>query len=311
MTQHKPWTIAAGFAAGGILLAVGIVLQLVVGSVDWSVYAWPVNVYVLGVFVALIVVAHALRDRFRALRFLSSLQAAVPALVCAVALTIVMGLVRQDGAGGWLSDMLSFWPFVIIYVYIAFILGLVTLKRSSLMLRQRRDASAARQRRPRRWLDDAAFLLNHLGLFLALVCATLGNADVQRLKMVTATRTLQWRAIDEQMRVVETPIAIELKRFILETYDDGSPRRFASDIEVVTRTGKDFLATVDVNHPVKVDGWKIYQYDYDAEQGADSQTSVLELVRDPWLPAVYASIFMMLAGALLTFLGINRKEVNA
>ena len=178
------------------------------------------------------------------------------------------------------------------------------------MLRPRRDASAARQRRPRRWLDDAAFLLNHLGLFLALVCATLGNADVQRLKMVTATRTLQWRAIDEQMRIVETPIAIELKRFILETYDDGSPRRFASDIEVVTRTGKDFLATVDVNHPVEVNGWKIYQYGYDTKAGADSRISIFELVRDPWLPYVYAGIFMMLSGALFMLFTNGRKEVK-
>ena len=52
------------------------------------------------------------------------------------------------------------------------------------------------------------------------------------------------------------------------------------------------------NKPVTVDGWKIYQYGYDTQMGAMSQTSILELVRDPWLPAVYTGIYMMLAGAV-------------
>lgn len=33
--------------------------------------------------------------------------------------------------------------------------------------------------------------------------------------------------------------------------------------------------------PVEVDGWMIYQYGYDTQKGAESQTSVLELVSDP------------------------------
>ena len=143
------------------------------------------------------------------------------------------------------------------------------------------------------------FLLNHLGLFVILVAATLGSADMQCVKMVVTPRTSEWRAVDAQMRVVELPIAIELKRFIMESYDDGTPRRFASDLKIATRDGKNLLATVDVNHPVTVDGWMIYQYSYDTELGPESQTSILELVRDPWLPAIYAVFFMLLAGALL------------
>ena len=56
---------------------------------------------------------------------------------------------------------------------------------------------------------------------------------------------------------------------------------------------------MDVNKPYEVDGWKIYQYGYDTQMGAQSQISILELVRDPWLPLVYAGIYMMLAGAVL------------
>ena len=105
------------------------------------------------------------------------------------------------------------------------------------------------------------------------------------------------------------PLAVELKRFIMETYDDGSPRRFASDIQIFTQSGKNILATVDVNKPVEVDGWKIYQYGYDTQMGAQSSTSILELVSDPWLPAVYVGIYLMLAGALcMMFNGKKIKE---
>jgi ABC-type transport system involved in cytochrome c biogenesis permease subunit len=55
---------------------------------------------------------------------------------------------------------------------------------------------------------------------------------------------------------------------------------------------------VEVNKPLKAESWKIYQYDYDARRGPESQYSVFLLVRDPWLPGVYLGIFLMLAGAL-------------
>jgi ABC-type transport system involved in cytochrome c biogenesis permease subunit len=67
---------------------------------------------------------------------------------------------------------------------------------------------------------------------------------------------------------------------------------------IKTTADEGILATIDVNKPVEVDGWKIYQYGYNTQMGAMSQTSILELVSDPWLPLVYAGIYMMLAGAL-------------
>ncbi len=110
--------------------------------------------------------------------------------------------------------------------------------------------------------------------------------------------------------MTELPIAIELERFIMEKYDDGSPKRFASDIHITTRSGKDLRTTVDVNKPAEVEGWKIYQYSYDTEAGEKSQISIFEIVSDPWLPAVYTGIYMMIAGAVLMFASGVRKHNN-
>ena len=250
----------------------------------WEALAWPFNGILLAGLLAIIAGMHLKRKKGYVFHFIGTSQAAVPALVYTVVLTITMGLTRQEEGGTWLNNMLTFWPFVLIYVYLAVILGVVILRRLSHLSS---------------WRRDLPFLLNHLGLFLTITTATLGSADMQRLRMITVVGEPENRALTAENTIRRMPLTIELKRFILESYDDGMPKRFASEIQIETKTGKHIEATVDVNKPVDVDGWKIYQYGYDTQMGAMSQTSVLELVKDPWLPLVYTGIFMMLAGALL------------
>ena len=289
---NKPWTMKEGFLIGGGLIVIGLLLQLSVGPVVWDAFAWPVNGIVLGGFVAIIVTMHLSRGKLYAFRFLSTYQTAIPVMCYAVVLTIMMGLTRQTPGGRGLSNMLTFWPFVLIYVYMALIVGLVVMK-SKLSAKSPSKIVAG---------------LFHLGLFITMTTATLGNADMQRLKMITAIGEPEWRALDQQGRVKEMSLAIELKKFIMETYDDGSPKRFASEIQIQTKSEKSIQATVDVNKPVEVDGWKIYQYGYDTSMGAQSNTSILELVSDPWQPYVYLGIYMMLFGGVLMFVfGVRRK----
>jgi len=317
---NKPWTFKEGFLIGGGLIFAGLMLELSVGPVVWETFAWPVNGIVLAGFIVMLTAMAYLRKKVYAFQWMSTYQAAIPAMVYAVVLTIIMGLTRQrlqvgelgsgmQVNGTWLNNMLSFWPFVLIYVYITVILGLTVHRR----LRKIFRGQSSMKR-------DIPFMLNHLGLFIALTTATLGNADMQRVKMICGIGEPEWRALERPRvgelgsgmqggAVKEMPIAIELKKFIMETYDDGSPKRFASEIQILTKTGKNIETTVDVNKPYEVDGWKIYQYGYDTQMGAQSQISILELVRDPWLPFVYTGIYMMLAGAVCMFVIGGRKRV--
>ena len=287
---NKPWTMKEGFLIGGGLIVAGLALELSVGPVVWDAFSWPANGIVMAGFLLLIAGLFLLRKKVYAFRFVSTYQAAIPAMVYAVILTIIMGMTRQQIGGTWFNDMLSFWPFVLIYVYIALILGVIILHRLFNF-----QLSIVNLKK------DVPFLLNHVGLFLALTTATLGNADMQRVKMITTVGESEWRALDNNGAIKEMPLAIELKKFIMETYDDGSPKRFASEIQILTKTGKNIETVVDVNKPYEVDGWKIYQYGYDTQMGAQSQISILELVSDPWLPLVYTGIYMMLAGAVCLF----------
>ena len=272
----------------------GLMLEISAGPVDWDAFRWPVNGIVLVCFLLMIIAMALTAGKVYAFRFLSSYRAAVPAMIYAVVLTVIMGLIRQSINGSGVNNMLTFWPFVLIYVYLMVIVGMVVIKRF---------------RHLTSWRRDLPFMLNHLGLFIALVCGTLGNADMQRLKMITNIDQPEWRALDTQQKVVELPVAIQLEKFIMEEYDDGSPKRFASEIQVLTKSGKNIRTTVDVNKPVVVEGWKIYQYGYDTAMGKNSQVSILELVSDPWLNVVYTGIGMMLLGAISMFLlGVRREQ---
>lgn len=407
---QRPWGYKEGIAVGAGLFMIGFLLQQTVGAIRWELMAYPVNVFMAIGLCGSIVVMHLLRRRVYAFRWLSTGSAVVPALLWTTTLTVIMGLVRQgtphphahDFLG--FSQMISTWHFVLIYLWMTIALGL-TLVRGIFPLSLRR----------------VPFLLNHLGLFIALVSATLGSADMQRLTMTTKLGRPEWRAMDERGQLTELPVAIELKSFDIEEYPpklmmienesgktlpadqpahilledslqkgtllgwdvevtetipmaatfftedslkytpfhsmgatyavhlkarhpkthqqatgwvsggsfafpykslkldstysivmpEREPKRFASEVVVYTESGTVKEGIIEVNQPLELEGWKIYQVSYDEEKGKWSDISVFELIRDPWLPVVYTGIVMMMLGAMGMFISAQttrRKE---
>lgn len=62
----------------------------------------------------------------------------------------------------------------------------------------------------------------------------------------------------------ELPFSVELKKFIVEYYDTGMPRLFASEIVIHDHeTGEKKPARVEVNHPANHRGINIYQSSFD------------------------------------------------
>ena len=285
-----------GMTAGGLvcvaLVAAGLLLQVLVGPVRWEGMAWPVNGIVLAVLVLGILLMTALRSKVRLFRWMATLKAGIPAMVACAMLTVLMGVTRQVPSGHvptepiGITAMLSFWPFVFSYFWLMVLVGMTCTARL----------------RPR-W-RNVPFLLNHLGIFVALVAGTLGNADMQRLRMIVQEGTTESRAFDERRMAHEVPIAIELHDFSIQ---ESPALSYLSDVTVHTKSGITHRDTIRVNKPLSFRGWKIYQYGYDEARGAESDISIFELVRDPWLPYVYLGIFMMLAGAVTRLIGKGEK----
>lgn len=283
----KRWGLTEGSFVCCGLVAVGMLLQLTVGPVRWDAMAWPANIIVLAVLLLGIISMHLLRKKVRLFRWMATLQAGIPAMVACAMLTVLMGVTRQIPSGHQpmepigITSMLTFWPFVLSYTWLVVLVGMVCMTRLV---------------QPS--LRNIPFLLNHLGIFIALVAGTLGNADMQDLRMVVQEGKTEWRAVDAQHRVHQLPIAIELHDFSIVEEPKLS---YLSDVTVYTKSGISLRDTIRVNKPLSVRGWKIYQYSYNEAMGADSDISIFELVSDPWLPFVYAGIFMMLAGAVWLF----------
>lgn len=87
----------------------------------------------------------------------------------------------------------------------------------------------------------------------------------------------------------------------------ASPKKYSSEVELFAKDGTREKAKIEVNKPYSFKGWKIYQISYDEEKGRWSELSVLEFVRDPWIPIVYIGIFMVLVGSIYLF-WIGKKE---
>ena len=203
----QPWTYPEGFTIASGLLIVGLMLQWSVGPLEWTVFRWPANIIVLAVYVLYLVAAYLCRGRSHAIRFLSTPYAAVPALAFAAVLTVVMGLTPQVAATRRPADpigltrMLSWWPFILIYIYVSVIVALVAIG----------------QLRHFTWRRLPS-LLCHVGLFVVLAGGTLGSADMQRVKVYCEQGQPEWRALDERQEVVELPLAIQLEQFTIDEY---------------------------------------------------------------------------------------------
>lgn len=408
---QKPWGYKEGFAITAGLFLTGIILQITLGKTDPDLLSWPVNIITGIIYLLILTVTYFSGRKGHFVKWICGYQAAITAIIAVVILTVIMGLTRQvnanteiQGIGKWtgFSRMLSSWPFTLLLVWFITILGMTILRRLFRF----------------KW-SDLPFHLNHLGLFLALTGAILGNADMKRLKMSTITGKAEWRALDEQNQMAELPLAIELHGFTIDEYPpklmlidnetgqalpagkpenllieeevntgklgeweisieqclpmaasvstadtlkfvefhsigattalyvklrnnrtqqvkegwvscgsfmfpykairldenvslimpEREPRRFASDVTVYTQSGEKLSGTIEVNEPMKIDGWKIYQLSYDETKGRWSNVSVFELVSDPWLPIVYTGIWMMIAGAICMFtIAQQRKE---
>ena len=74
-------------------------------------------------------------------------------------------------------------------------------------------------------------------------------------------------------------------------------KRYMSIARLYTENGESGIIDIEVNEPYRTEGWDLYQYSYDDRYGKWSPISVIEAVRDPWLPVVYTGFMMLLLGA--------------
>lgn len=204
----------------GVLIALGTALQLGLGSPDVTVLAWPVSIIAAALIVLIIVGLTIYYDKpffkwLMGIPFTISLLAAM-LLVCLVAGVVPQHEMQLEGllANAGVYKVISSWPFVLLYFVMLITLGCIT-------------ASAIAKRVLRRWV----FIFNHLGLWLVLLGAGIGNADFRELKVRIYEGEIAVHATGKTGLPIGMPFGIRLDDFRMEEY----PNKWGI---VDVRTGK-------------------------------------------------------------------------
>ncbi len=162
---------SAAWAVGG-LVGLGFVLQIALGAFPLALLGFPVNIFAGGAIVLGCVCAGVMADS-RAVKWLTGMPLAVMLISAFCVLALIMGLTPQGATpmGGMAAGaarlgfnaMTTSWPFVLVYFGLLVALGCLVARRLAGF----------------RW-RDWGFYLNHIGLWLVLLAAGLGHADMRR-----------------------------------------------------------------------------------------------------------------------------------
>ncbi len=252
--------------------------------------SWPVNFYSLLAFVAWVFLLSLSGDKVAV--WLGGVPFAMASILWLGILGAVGGIVPQvsEGAGGivralGLNHIFQSVPLVVAMLALLTNLGVAGLRRV------RSFGVAA-------WF----FSLNHLGLWVTLAAMLFGAGDLIRARMVVSEGHAEALVVDEKGRHGYLPFGILLQRFYVDQYGEesgrpGAPKRFVADVTLLEKGGVHQTATIEVNRPVRKDGWALYVINYELSPEGATDQCVIEAVKDPWLPGVYAGVFLMLGGA--------------
>lgn len=401
---ENPWGYVESFFIGFGLIVTGFFLEVFTASNNTFTLTYPYNVVFLAAYVLLLFVLYKWFSSTQLIRWLTKVPASISSISLVTVMVMIMGIIPQVTSQNnlinnlGLNHITSNWAFLLILFQFLTCLGLISIKRILQF----------------KW-SNFGFILNHVGLFLALISGILGTGDLQRLSINVYENKPSWIATDAQKNEIELPFAFYLKDFLIDEYhpklalidnktgsiahndgknlylvekgetyyfnnfevkindflpnamrfgnryeavnEIGSPpaakisvknmetnavqtswissgsfrypyesfkisedysvvmtipevQKFSSDIDILTQEGERISTVLEVNKPFKYKGWKIYQLSYDDKMGKWSDLSVLELVKDPWLPFVYIGIFMMIAGAFYMFWMGNKITKN-
>lgn len=265
--------IAGELLVVGALALLSAIVQIVVGNFPLSLFRFPLSLILFVAWVAMIAILYKRFGESRVVQSLLSRRATWLSIGLLVAVGLWLGLQREPASRAW--------PTVVALLFVLLHLALVTL-------RGWRNEGGVRWR----------FLLNHLGLWLALAAGLWGAPDREELRSIVARDVPTHEVFDSEGRISRVECELQLADFEVKYYADGTPSSFVAQVVVDGRQ-----VALQVNHPYRRT-WNetLYLVSYDAApQGEQVQYCIVEIVRDGWRWLALTGIVMMLAGAVLLF----------
>lgn len=233
---------------------------------------FPLNLILLVLWAVSVVMLWRNSRESRFVRFMLSPLATYLSIGLFLIIVLVVGMTgRRELAGSW--------PFAIFMLFFQTVLAFVILRgwRNSVGIRWR-------------------FLLLHTGLMLTVGSMFWGAPDNLTLRTQAFKDVPVSEAYAPDGRTEWLDVPVTLADFTVSYGDDGQP----SDYRAFVRVGDEDVV-LRVNHPYQIRfGEDLYLSGYDT---VSQEYCILQIVREPWRYVTLAGIIMILAGALLLFIG--------
>ena len=268
-----------------IFLAVALALQILTGNIPFSFLTFPLNLILALIWVLVMVSVWKTRKKSLFVGFMLSRGATVSAILLFLAFSLVVGISGE-------RELVSSWVFAAVMLYLQTVLLFVILRGWRAQTATGARLGAVRWR----------FLLNHVGILLAVSSAFWGAPDtevlrVRAIKDIPVIEAVSMDGIPESL-----PFEIRLSEFKTETFSNGVPSMFEAKLLV---NGENVV--LKVNEPYNVSfGKDLYLVGFDSVY--DSDSCILQVVYEPWRYGALAGVVMMLAGAFLLFVGGPRRR---
>ena len=267
--------------AVAITVAVALLLQYTVGDFPLDIFAFPLNIAVLVLWLIVVYMLYNNHNSLALAQSLLSIRATWLSLGSIVATGIYLGLEREPSSTSWL-----------VVVAILFTLTHLLL----ITMRGWRTPKGIRWR----------FTLLHIGLIVTLGAGFWGAPDREQLRMALKEN----KPIEMAYHTDGTATRIDHKITLCDleaTYtESGAPTYFAATIEIEGASH-----TISVNHPFnRTLSEKIYLVSIGNDPVDGTPYCVVEIVREPWQWLSLTGIAMLLAGAVMLFIRGPRHVAN-
>lgn len=283
------------YVTGYFVLAA--IIQLFTGNFPLPFMAFPLNIVFAVIWLFLLWRLYKEGKKMSFTRFLLSPGTCILSILLFIAGCLIIGLFPQlseaeASARTGILASLGCYNFMTSWVFIA-VLFLLLSNLAMITFHACYNRKNIRGR----------FLLNHVGLWLALFAGFFGSSDTQVLRIPLYKGEPAREAYDMNGVSYHLDYEMELRSFSVEYYANGRPSRFAAEV----RLG-DEETILEVNHPYSYRlGEDVYLTGYDMASGNNSNYCILQVVLQPWKYVTVAGILMMLAGAVLLFINGPKK----
>ena len=202
------WGYKESILVGVLLLLIGLALQVLLGNDVNIELRWPFNFIVFSVHIIACIFSFVFFKGTTIIRWITRVPASMVSIVMVLFLTMLIGTIPQTLENKnaiinllGLNKITQTWYFLLVIFYFSSCLLMVSIKRISLGL-----------------LANLGFLVNHLGLYIALNAGVFGSGDLIRYTMELKENKIAWVANDANNKAVVMPIAIVLEDFVMDEF---------------------------------------------------------------------------------------------